>query len=189
MRDKAVALLTAALTLPDNGDGAAQGTTATAGSALPLSDSLSEFDAADFEQPPHVVARAVELALFEKHGGVVGKDYKIQLRSLKFNLTNKKNPGLRQTLVLGEVTPREFVDMKVQDMADPELVEQRRKDAEWSKKVAMGRAMNLAAPTNAFTCYKCGRSECRYIQLQTRSADEPMTTFINCVYCGNRWRN
>ena len=27
-----------------------------------------------------------------------------------------------------------------------------------------------------------------YIQLQTRSADEPMTTFVLCLECGNRWK-
>lgn len=30
--------------------------------------------------------------------------------------------------------------------------------------------------------------KCSYYQMQTRSADEPMTTFVRCVACGNRWR-
>jgi hypothetical protein len=25
-------------------------------------------------------------------------------------------------------------------------------------------------------------------QMQTRSADEPMTTFVSCVACGNKWK-
>jgi transcription elongation factor S-II len=24
--------------------------------------------------------------------------------------------------------------------------------------------------------------------MQTRSADEPMTTFVTCIDCGNRWK-
>ena len=31
-------------------------------------------------------------------------------------------------------------------------------------------------------------SKCTYYQLQTRSADEPMTTFVTCINCGNRWK-
>jgi transcription elongation factor S-II len=37
------------------------------------------------------------------------------------------------------------------------------------------------------TC-KCGSSKVSYMQKQTRSADEPMTVFIQCQKCGNRWR-
>jgi hypothetical protein len=29
---------------------------------------------------------------------------------------------------------------------------------------------------------------CRYYQMQTRSADEPMTTFVSCLNCNNRWK-
>ena len=37
-----------------------------------------------------------------------------------------------------------------------------------------------------FSCGKCKSKECTYTQLQTRSADEPMTTFVYCMACGNR---
>ena len=37
-----------------------------------------------------------------------------------------------------------------------------------------------------FQCGKCKSKECTYTQLQTRSADEPMTTFVYCMACGNR---
>jgi transcription elongation factor S-II len=42
--------------------------------------------------------------------------------------------------------------------------------------------------TDMFKCGKCKKRECSYFELQTRSADEPMTTFITCLNCGNRWR-
>ena len=35
---------------------------------------------------------------------------------------------------------------------------------------------NITATTDNFTCYKCKSQKCSYYQLQTRSADEPMTT-------------
>lgn len=47
---------------------------------------------------------------------------------------------------------------------------------------------NLAAATDTFTCRKCKANKCTYYQMQTRSADEPMTTFVTCIPCGNRWK-
>ena len=44
------------------------------------------------------------------------------------------------------------------------------------------------AMTDVFKCRKCGSRSCSYYEIQTRSADEPMTQFINCLNCGNRWR-
>ena len=43
------------------------------------------------------------------------------------------------------------------------------------------------ATTDIFECYKCNKRKCSVYQLQTRSADEPMTTFVNCQVCGNKW--
>jgi transcription elongation factor S-II len=46
----------------------------------------------------------------------------------------------------------------------------------------------IEASTDNFTCWKCKSKKCTYYQLQTRSADEPMTTFVTCLSCGQRWR-
>jgi len=37
-------------------------------------------------------------------------------------------------------------------------------------------------------CPKCGHKEAVYWQLQTRSADEGMTTFYRCIKCKYTWR-
>ena len=46
----------------------------------------------------------------------------------------------------------------------------------------------IQASTNMFTCRKCKSKNCTYYQLQTRSADEPMTTFVSCIDCSARWK-
>ena len=47
---------------------------------------------------------------------------------------------------------------------------------------------NKAMATDMFKCGRCHKRETTFYELQTRSADEPMTKFISCVNCGNRWR-
>jgi DNA-directed RNA polymerase subunit M/transcription elongation factor TFIIS len=48
--------------------------------------------------------------------------------------------------------------------------------------------VDFSAATDDFQCWKCKSRKCTYYQLQTRSADEPMTTFVCCLSCANRWR-
>ena len=45
-----------------------------------------------------------------------------------------------------------------------------------------------ASATDMFKCFKCYKRKCTYFELQTRSADEPMTIFITCLECGNKWK-
>jgi DNA-directed RNA polymerase subunit M/transcription elongation factor TFIIS len=45
-----------------------------------------------------------------------------------------------------------------------------------------------AAATDMFKCGRCGKRETTYYEMQTRSADEPMTIFITCVNCGKKWK-
>ena len=44
------------------------------------------------------------------------------------------------------------------------------------------------AMTDQFKCRKCYSRSCSYYEVQTRSADEPMTQFITCLDCKNRWK-
>ena len=40
-----------------------------------------------------------------------------------------------------------------------------------------------------FTCSKCKSKKTTYYEMQTRSADEPMTAFVSCLNCGKRWKS
>lgn len=48
--------------------------------------------------------------------------------------------------------------------------------------------VDKAMATDLFTCGRCKQKECSYYQIQIRSADEPMTTFVTCLNCGKRWK-
>lgn len=45
----------------------------------------------------------------------------------------------------------------------------------------------IGTKTNEYKCGRCKEWNCSYYLLQVRSSDEPMTTFINCLNCGNKW--
>ncbi len=42
--------------------------------------------------------------------------------------------------------------------------------------------------TDMFKCMRCFKRNCTYFELQTRSADEPMTIFVTCLECGKKWK-
>lgn len=44
------------------------------------------------------------------------------------------------------------------------------------------------ATTDIYKCKNCGNCKTRSWELQTRSADEPSTTFVECLICGKRWK-
>lgn len=46
---------------------------------------------------------------------------------------------------------------------------------------------NFSRATDKWQCNGCKMRKCTYYELQTRSADEPMTIFIHCLNCGKRW--
>lgn len=46
----------------------------------------------------------------------------------------------------------------------------------------------IEASSELYTCFKCRNNKTVVFEAQTRSADEPMTQFITCITCGNKWR-
>ncbi|XP_057714067.1 transcription elongation factor A protein 1 isoform X2 [Corythoichthys intestinalis] len=113
--------------------------------------------------------------------------YKNRVRSRISNLKDMKNPNLRRTVLCGSVTPERMAKMTAEEMASDELKEMRKN---LTKEAVRDHQMATTGgtQTDLFTCGKCKGKSCTYTQVQTRSADEPMTTFVFCNQCGNRWK-
>ena len=47
---------------------------------------------------------------------------------------------------------------------------------------------NNVATISVYKYCKCNERKCKVTQMQTRSIDEPMTTFVSCLVCGNTWK-
>lgn len=145
-------------------------------------DTKDEVDACD----PIRVAVAVESALFNKIGRSNGVQ-KVKYRSIMFNLKDPKNPDFRRKVLLGHVEPERLIDLTPEEMASDE----RRLENKQIKAKALFECERGGPPkatTDEFKCGRCGKRKCTYYQLQTRSADEPMTTFVTCVNCQKRWK-
>ncbi|KAJ4979450.1 hypothetical protein NE237_010230 [Protea cynaroides] len=135
---------------------------------------------------PIRVAVSVESVLFEKWGRTNGTQ-KFKYRSIMFNIQDKKNPDLRRRVLLGEVKPERLLIMTPDELASDE----RRQQNNQIKEKALFECERAGAPkatTDQFKCGRCGQRKCTYHQMQTRSADEPMTTFVTCVNCNNHWK-
>ncbi|XP_034412223.1 transcription elongation factor A protein 1 [Cyclopterus lumpus] len=113
--------------------------------------------------------------------------YKNRVRSRISNLKDVKNPNLRRTVLCGSVTPERMAKMTAEEMASDELRDLRKN---LTKEAVREHQLSTTGgtQTDLFTCGKCKGKCCTYTQVQTRSADEPMTTFVFCNDCGNRWK-
>jgi len=49
--------------------------------------------------------------------------------------------------------------------------------------------INQVAMTDSIKCGKCKNNKISYYELQTRSGDEAMTCYFNCIVCGHKWKN
>jgi transcription elongation factor S-II len=108
--------------------------------------------------------------------------YVDRLRSI---FTNLNNPQILDQLNSGSIKAHTIAFMTHQELSPKkwdELITAK------SKRDQNKFENNLEAATDTFTCRKCKSNKCTYMQLQLRSADEPMTTFVTCLSCGNRWR-
>ncbi|XP_061997284.1 transcription elongation factor TFIIS [Rosa rugosa] len=135
---------------------------------------------------PIRVAVTVESVLFENWGGSNGSQ-KAKYRSLIFNLKDQKNPDFRRKVLLGDVKAERLVDMSTAEMASDERQSENKK-LEEKALFECERGLAQVASTDQFKCGRCGKRKTTYYQMQTRSADEPMTTYVTCVNCNNRWK-
>ncbi|CAD7935796.1 unnamed protein product [Amoebophrya sp. A120] len=123
------------------------------------------------------IAAEMEQSLFNE---LKGKEYSIQVRSILSNLKDKRNKDFKLRVRLGMINLADSYKLTPHDMASDDKRKEREKiiqeateamDLDYDKK-----RMKISS---TFTCNKCNTNRCTYYQLQTRSSDEPMTTFVS----------
>lgn len=113
--------------------------------------------------------------------------YRNRVRSRISNLKDPRNPGLRRNVLSGAISPELIAKMTAEEMASDELRELRNAMTQEAIREHQ-MAKTGGTTTDLLRCSKCKKKNCTYNQVQTRSADEPMTTFVLCNECGNRWK-
>jgi len=104
--------------------------------------------------------------------------YLDKLRSVYINL---KHEDLLHQIKKKEITPQSVAFMTHQEMKPnhwKELIQRK------IKKDSAKFNVNIQASTDVYSCKKCKSRKCTYVEVQTRSADEPMTVFVTCLDCG-----
>ncbi len=109
--------------------------------------------------------------------------YHDKIRDIYVNLdtSNKRinNKTLTPSLIDGHVDPY-FIGFFRPEQLHP---------AQWKpildKRTAKELANNDVKVTDIYKCYRCGERKTTSYQMQVRSADEPMTTFVTCLVCYN----
>ena len=124
----------------------------------------------------------ITVTLNELMDRFVVANYADKMNDLILNLnedSHLKNKTLIQSIQDGSVNPLMLAFMSSQQL-DP------RKWAGIINKMTYQEDMNNnMATTDIYQCGKCKERKCKITQMQTRSADEPATTFITCTVCYN----
>ena len=103
-------------------------------------------------------------------------------------LTCQVQPQLLYRLLRKEVKSQDLPSMRA---------EQLQPDGPWSRAAFKLKEKELSMEKmrvkeedyeGLFKCGRCKSKKTTFFQMQTRSADEPMTTYVTCNGCGNRWK-
>lgn len=111
-------------------------------------------------------------------------------KSLISNLSTEANFGVHNKDIYDTIKKRgwnwhELASKKYNDLFPKHwqpILDEKIKKEELIKRTVQ------ATATDMYKCGKCKKRNCTYYELQTRSADEPMTTFITCIECGHKWK-
>jgi DNA-directed RNA polymerase subunit M/transcription elongation factor TFIIS len=113
--------------------------------------------------------------------------YTTKALALHFNLQNPENPGLLRRVLDKDMGLKHLVAASPAELF-PELWEpvfERVAHKQLRRQLTIDAD---AAPDGAFTCRRCKSKKTTFVLLQTRSADEPMTAYVQCLACQSRWK-
>uniref|UniRef100_A0A2K6P3I7 Transcription elongation factor A N-terminal and central domain containing n=1 Tax=Rhinopithecus roxellana TaxID=61622 RepID=A0A2K6P3I7_RHIRO len=142
-------------------------------------------------------AREIEEHVFTLYSKNI-KKYKTCIRSKVANLKNPKNSHLQQNLLSGTMSPREFAEMTVMEMANKELKQLRASYTESCIQEHYLPQVIDGTQTNKIKCRRCEKYNCKVTVIdrgtlflpswvRNSTLDEQMMTYVICNECGEQW--
>lgn len=138
----------------------------------------------------YIYNKAIEIAkdkrIYRSWNNIMFKEiYLSMMIRIYTNIQGDYNPEFKKKIVNGSISTDTLPDMSVYDIYPEKWVhlldiKLKRDKIKYEQKAQ--------AMTDQFKCRKCNGRSCSYYEVQTRSADEPMTQFICCLDCGNMWK-
>lgn len=115
--------------------------------------------------------------------------YKLKFLSIQRNISNPET-HLVERIKKGEVKTKEIAFYEPEKLYPSGLWARTMEDHKIKDiKKQLTADKQFEKYTGAYTCHKCKSQKTVYYQLQTRSADEPMTTYVTCMNCGKKWKD
>ena len=142
------------------------------------------------------IAIKIELSIFEYaliycsnnkyESNYIKPIYQDKLNEIIVNLDENKegikNKVFKKNILSGKIDPCSVAFLS------PAQIHAEKWDYYIKKKAYIEQRENNIVYSDEYPCFKCGESKCKITQSQTRSADEPMTTFVVCVVCHNTFK-
>lgn len=110
-------------------------------------------------------------------------------RSIYSNL--KKDSYVSNTTLFKRlINNKEFLPHVLPYMQSEDVFPERWKNIVAKNKLRFKEAYEIkqVAMTDLVQCSRCKGKKISYYELQTRSGDESMTIFMNCLICGKKWK-
>lgn len=127
---------------------------------------------------------SVDVPSWENHKFV--DMYKHKFLQIQYNI--RKSPVLKGWITERRVKSKDVIDMQPDDLW-PDGPYAKQKELKIVKELRKAYlAQEIKDTEGFFTCGRCKSKKTSYYQLQTRSADEPMTTFVSCHNCDRNWK-
>ncbi|CAI2374823.1 unnamed protein product [Moneuplotes crassus] len=120
--------------------------------------------------------------------GAQKADYSNKSRTVLANLM--RNTQFKEKIIHGVINPEEIASMDPKEFLDDDT---KKKRQEMEKSIVDSKRSdfmiaNMKLKEGMYTCGRCKGKKTTFYEQQTRSADEPMTTFVQCLTCGHNMK-